>query len=97
VSAGSGGDDDDNDDDDGRPLQMETGVDTDQKDPCETVAVWPEEALLQVGNYLRLSVSCFYVFPSPVIDLAASRVCLPQYHISIRVTIGSMLIIHRSL
>jgi len=54
VSAGSGEDDDDE-----SPLQMGTGIDSDQKDPSETVAVWPEEILVRVGNYLRLSVSRF--------------------------------------
>ena len=57
VSAGS-----DEDDGDGRPL-LGIDVDSDQKDPGETVAVWPEETLLQVGDYLQLSVSCFLCFP----------------------------------
>lgn len=47
------------DDEDGRPLRMGTGVDPERKDDAESVAVWPEETLHQVGDYLRLGVSCF--------------------------------------
>ena len=46
-----------------RPLRMGTGVGSDRDDPAEPVAVWPEEMLVQAGNYLRLSVSCFLQFP----------------------------------
>ena len=58
VSAGS-----EEDDNEERPLRAGAGVDSDQKDPGETAAVWPEETLFQVGDYLRLSVSCFLCFP----------------------------------
>jgi len=54
VPAGNGEDDDDD-----RPLRMGTGIDSDQKDPGEIVAVWPEETLVRVSNYLQLSVSRF--------------------------------------
>ncbi|KAF9649634.1 hypothetical protein BDM02DRAFT_3094437 [Thelephora ganbajun] len=47
----------DEDGDDERPLRMRTGVDSDRKEPAETTAVWPEETLLQVSDYLRLSAS----------------------------------------
>ena len=80
VSIGS-----DEDDDDEGPLRMGTGADSDQKDPSETFAVWPEETLLQVGNYLRLSVSCFLCFP-----LSVSRVYTFQHHTFVWVIIGSM-------
>lgn len=52
VSAGG-----DEDEDDERLLSVGTGVDSDRKDPAKIVTVWPEETLLQVGDYLRLSVS----------------------------------------
>ena len=55
MSAGNGEDDDDDD----RPLRMGTGIDSDQKDPDDIVAVWPEETLVRVSNYLQLSVSRF--------------------------------------
>ena len=45
--------------DDG-PLRMGTGADPDRTDLGETVAVWPEETLLQVADYLRLNVSRFH-------------------------------------
>jgi hypothetical protein len=48
------------DEDDEGPLRMGTGVDSDGKDDTEAIAVWPDETLLQVGAYLRLSVSVFF-------------------------------------
>jgi hypothetical protein len=51
------------DEDDERPLRVGTGVSSDRDDHVETVAVWPEETLLQVGDYLRLSVSNSLHFP----------------------------------
>lgn len=53
------------DEDDEGPLRMGTCANSDLKDPDEAVAVWPEDALLQVSDYLRLSVSSFHIFPSP--------------------------------
>ena len=45
-------------------LRMGTGADSDREDPVETIAVWPEETLHAVGDYLRLRVSCpFPAFP----------------------------------
>lgn len=77
VSVGS-----DEDDDEERPLQARTGVDSDQKDPDETVAVWPEETLFQVGDYLRLSVSCFLHFPLSGHRLGRQpRMLLPISHL----------------
>lgn len=52
------------DEDEERPLPMRTGVDPGQEDHVET-AVWPEETLLQVGDYLRLSVSHPLCLPTP--------------------------------
>lgn len=52
-----------NEEDDERPLRMGTDVDPGGKDHDESVAVWPEEILLQVGDYLRLSVSRVLHFP----------------------------------
>ena len=52
---------------DERPLRMGTGVDSDREDPVETIPVWPEETLRQVGDYLWLSVSRSFRFPSPTI------------------------------
>ena len=57
-SVGSG------EDEDGEcPLRVGTGVDSSQEDHAEAIAVWSEEMLLQIGGYLRLSVSCSLRFP----------------------------------
>jgi len=69
-----------------RPLRIGTGVDSDREDPIETIPVWPEEALLQVRDHLRLSVSRSLRFPSPspTIDLVSNRhTCAftPYYHL----------------
>jgi len=61
LVSGSVGSDDEGDDDK-RPLRMGTGADPNRKEPAATVAVWPEETLLQVGGYLQLSVSRFLHF-----------------------------------
>lgn len=55
--------------DDERPLRMGTCVDSDGQDHDEAIAVWPEETLLQVGGYLRLSVSRILRFTSSAIGL----------------------------
>ena len=62
LNSGSVGSDED--EEGGRPLRMETGMDSDRKDPAENIAVWPDETLLQVGDYLRLSVSRFLQYRS---------------------------------
>ena len=57
-SVGSG------EDEDGEcPLRMGTGVDSSQEDLAEAIAVWPEETLLQISDYLWLSVSLSLRFP----------------------------------
>jgi len=56
-----------------RPLRMGTGVSSDREDPAEAIPVWPEETLLQVGDYLWLSVSLSFRFPSPTIDVVSNR------------------------
>jgi hypothetical protein len=61
LNPGSVGSDEDEDGE--RPLRMGTAVDPDRIDPVEAITVWPEETLLQVGDYLRLSVSRFLRFP----------------------------------
>jgi hypothetical protein len=53
-----------------RPLRMGTGGGSDGKDQDETVAVWPEETLLEAGDYLRLGVSRTLHFTSSAIGLA---------------------------
>jgi hypothetical protein len=58
----------DEEDDEG-PLRMGTSTDSDGKDHDEAVAVWPEETLVQAGDYLRLSVSCTLRFTSSASDL----------------------------
>lgn len=47
--------------------------DSDRKEHGEAVAVWPEETLLQVGDYLRLSVSRILHFTSPAISLLGHK------------------------
>lgn len=71
LSTGSVGCDEGEDDD--RPLRMGTGVHADRGDPAESVAVWPEESLLQVGDYLQLGVSRFPLFPSSAVDSTANH------------------------
>jgi len=61
LNTGSVGSDEGEDGD--HPLRMGTGVHADRGDPAESVAVWPEETLLQVGDYLRLGVSRFPLSP----------------------------------
>lgn len=61
LNPGSVGSDEDEDGE--RPLRMGTAVDPDRIDPVEAITVWPEETLLQVGDYLRLNVSRFLRFP----------------------------------
>ena len=56
-----------------RPLRMGTGVDSGREDPAEAIPVWPEETLLQVRDYLWLSVSRSLRFPSPTINLVSDR------------------------
>ena len=46
---------------------------SDREDPVEAIAVWPEETLVQVSDYLWLSVSCSLCFPSPAIDSVSNR------------------------
>ena len=53
LDAGSIG----NEEDDERRLRMGAEAVPDGKDHDEAVAVWPEETLIQAGDYLRLSVS----------------------------------------
>ena len=55
LDAGSVGDEGDEEDE--RRIRMGSGVDLGREDHDGTVAVWPEETLLQVGDYLRLNVS----------------------------------------
>ena len=55
------------------PLRMGTGVGSDREDPAETIPVWPEEILRQVGDYLWLGVSRSLRSPSPTIDLVSIR------------------------
>jgi hypothetical protein len=64
------------DEDDGRPLRMGTSVDPEGKDHAETVAVWPEETLLQVGAYLRLGVSRFPYSWRPRLRFVTTSRCL---------------------
>lgn len=60
------------DEGDERPLGMGTGGDSAGKDRDEVVAVWPEETLLQSGDYLRLSVSHILGFISFAIGWATN-------------------------
>lgn len=70
LNSDSAGSDDGEDGE--RPLRTGTGVDSDQRDVAETVPVWPEETLIEVGNYLRLSVSRFQL-PQPPAPVPFSR------------------------
>ena len=45
------------DEGDKRPLPMGVGGDSDGKEQDEVMTLWPEETLLQAGDYLRLNVS----------------------------------------
>jgi len=74
----------DEDQDEKRLLCMGTGVDFDRKDSTENIAVWPEETLLQVGEYLRLSVSRFLRFTSLAV---IARISSSQHHSIVWVTL----------
>lgn len=63
------------DEEDENPLRMGTCTDSDRKDPGGAAVMWPEETLLQVSNYLRLSVSSFHGF-SPPRHRSSCRLCI---------------------
>ena len=75
-----------------RPLRMGTGADSDRNGSDDTVAVplWPEETLLQVGDYLRLSVSLSLSGLPPIVRAHASWRRLFSLAVSTQLSFFSM-------